>query len=197
LKIVVEENSSKLYVAYYDADGKLGDWDLAITRENKLHPAQMIGMIGFMSNNKCKMAFDNVVVHRGTDRMTTPTHTYTFVNGTNDCVAGGIKDHYACNGCDKLFVKNGDSYVEVDKKDLEITAEGHGYNFVEEVPATEEEFGVKEHYECDACGKLFVEENGVKSYGILVTASPDLLLELMQEDIVETISFVDIWIDLR
>jgi hypothetical protein len=43
----------------------------------------------------------------------------------------------------------------------------------------------------------YVEENGVKSYGILVTASPDLLLELMQEDIVEAISFVDIWIDLR
>lgn len=43
----------------------------------------------------------------------------------------------------------------------------------------------------------YVEENGVKSYGILITASPELLLELLDDEVLDMMSFVDIWIDLR
>ena len=42
----------------------------------------------------------------------------------------------------------------------EIPAKGHTLEKVEAVAATESKEGVKEHYKCAECGKLFLDENG-------------------------------------
>lgn len=41
-----------------------------------------------------------------------------------------------------------------------------------------------------------VEENGVKTYGVVVTATPQALLELMDDDLIYKIDLVDCWIDV-
>jgi hypothetical protein len=42
----------------------------------------------------------------------------------------------------------------------------------------------------------YVEENGVLSYGVVVMASPRLLLEVMDDELVSFVDPVDGWIDL-
>jgi hypothetical protein len=42
----------------------------------------------------------------------------------------------------------------------------------------------------------YVEENGVKTYGVVVTASPQALLKLMDSDRVYEIRLVDGWLDI-
>ena len=42
----------------------------------------------------------------------------------------------------------------------------------------------------------YVEENGVKTYGVVVTASPQELLELMEGDLIYSVYLVDGWLDL-
>ena len=42
----------------------------------------------------------------------------------------------------------------------------------------------------------YVEENGVKTYGVVVTASPQELLQLLDNDLIYSIYLVDGWIDL-
>lgn len=42
----------------------------------------------------------------------------------------------------------------------------------------------------------YVKENGVETYGVVVTASPQVLLELMDHDLVRNIRLIDGWIDI-
>lgn len=42
----------------------------------------------------------------------------------------------------------------------------------------------------------YVEENGVKTYGVVVTATPRTLLELLDSELVYDISLIDGWIDI-
>lgn len=42
----------------------------------------------------------------------------------------------------------------------------------------------------------YVEENGVKAYGVVVTASPQTLLELLDSEVVYDITLIDGWIDI-
>ena len=42
----------------------------------------------------------------------------------------------------------------------------------------------------------YVEKNGVKTYGVVVTASPQALLKLMDSDRVYEIWLVDGWLDI-
>ena len=74
------------------------------------------------------------------------------------CTESGIKDHFVCSDCDKKLLADGDGYVTVSDEDLVIAALGHDYKRVEAVAATCEENGVKEHYKCDRCNKLFVKD---------------------------------------
>lgn len=73
------------------------------------------------------------------------------------CTESGIKDHFVCSDCDKKLLADGDGYVTVSDEDLVIAALGHDYKRVEAVAPTCEEAGVKEHYKCDRCNKLFVK----------------------------------------
>ena len=42
-----------------------------------------------------------------------------------------------------------------------------------------------------------MEENGIKSYGIIVFADAPTLLALLENDLVADINFLETWIDLR
>ena len=42
----------------------------------------------------------------------------------------------------------------------------------------------------------YVEENGVKSYGMVVMATPELLLEVMDNELVSFVDITDAWIDI-
>lgn len=42
----------------------------------------------------------------------------------------------------------------------------------------------------------YVEENGVKTYGVVVTGTPQLLLELMDHEQVYSINLLDCWLDI-
>jgi len=87
-------------------------------------------------------------------------HKYTLVNKTEPtCTENGMKEHYACSSCDKLFELIGGEYVEVTIDSLTLQA-AHSLSKVNEKPATTESEGVKEHFVCSVCDKLFVENNG-------------------------------------
>ena len=51
---------------------------------------------------------------------------------------------------------------ELDRQDVTIKAEGHKLNHVDEVPATATKDGVKAHYECENCDKLFADAQGAQ-----------------------------------
>ena len=42
----------------------------------------------------------------------------------------------------------------------------------------------------------YVEENGVKTYGVVVTGTPQMLLELMDHEQVYGINLLDCWLDI-
>ena len=80
------------------------------------------------------------------------------VNAT--CTQDGMLAHYECSGCDKLFVKDGDEYVEKTETELKIPA-AHDYGeLIAQIDATCITDGMQAHYKCSKCNKLFVKEDG-------------------------------------
>ena len=71
----------------------------------------------------------------------------------------GTKAHYKCSGCSKLFVKDGDNYVEVKEDSLVL----HNLVEVKAKSSTCTEKGNKAYKKCtcEGCGKIYIEnENG-------------------------------------
>ncbi len=92
----------------------------------------------------------------------TPVNTAAHAYGTliaeipGTCSADGTRAHYECSLCHKLFVKGeNDVYTEVAAADLSFVG-AHSYQKIEAVAATALADGVKEHYKCSLCSKLFV-----------------------------------------
>ncbi|MDY4676936.1 MAG: hypothetical protein SO373_07305, partial [Candidatus Borkfalkiaceae bacterium] len=55
-------------------------------------------------------------------------HVYTAVEETpSTCIAAGTKSHYKCNECGKLFVKNGEEYVETAETELALPLAAHSF----------------------------------------------------------------------
>lgn len=56
-------------------------------------------------------------------------HAYIEVEETpSTCIKAGTKSHYKCNECGKLFVKDGDEYVERTEADLALPLAAHSFN---------------------------------------------------------------------
>lgn len=94
------------------------------------------------------------------------------------CTKTGTKEHYKCNTCGKLYLLNADgTYTEVTDKNtlvIDIDATNHKTKFVAEVAAGCEKDGVKAHYECERCGKLFTDAEGkneVKAADLVIGAT--------------------------
>lgn len=79
------------------------------------------------------------------------------------CLSKGVAAHYECVECGKLFVKNGDGkYTEVTEGQLDTALAEHEYSAVAETESTCSKAGAPAHYECDVCGKVFIDVDGKK-----------------------------------
>lgn len=61
----------------------------------------------------------------------TPKHSHKYIEVdevASTCVTPGTKAHYKCEGCDKLFVKDGDKYVETTADELALPLAAHTFN---------------------------------------------------------------------
>ena len=55
-------------------------------------------------------------------------HVYMEVGETpSTCVEAGVKKHYKCDGCGKMFIKDGDEYVETTEADLALPLAAHSF----------------------------------------------------------------------
>ncbi len=62
------------------------------------------------------------------------THEYVLQEKVNaTCLAEGVEAHYTCEGCDKLFVKEGDTYTETTADALKIAIAEHAITGIEVV----------------------------------------------------------------
>lgn len=60
-----------------------------------------------------------------------PKHSHKYIEVdevASTCVTPGTKAHYKCEGCDKLFVKDGDKYVETTADELALPIAAHTFN---------------------------------------------------------------------
>lgn len=60
-----------------------------------------------------------------------PKHSHKYIEVdevASTCVTPGTKAHYKCEGCDKLFVKNGDKYEEITADELALPLAAHTFN---------------------------------------------------------------------
>ena len=79
------------------------------------------------------------------------THSLVKVEGKNaDCNENGMKEHYKCESCNKLFEDATGSAEITDESTLVIPATGHSFVWVTDKEATEAETGLK-HEECTVC----------------------------------------------
>ena len=75
------------------------------------------------------------------------------------CDENGNIAHFECEACGKLFFDK-DGETEITEADVIVPKSGHTMAFHAEISSTCTENGTKEYYECDKCGKKFVDENG-------------------------------------
>ena len=92
------------------------------------------------------------------------------------CTEKGMKAYYECSTCGKLYEDEAGTKEVTDKNTLviDIDATNHKTKFVAEVAAGCEKEGVKAHYECERCGKLFTDAEGkneVKATDLVIGAT--------------------------
>ena len=75
------------------------------------------------------------------------------------CTKAGVKAHYKCVDCGKLFADE-EGEEEITAKDIVIPAKGHSLKRVAKVAATYKKAGTKAHYECKDCHKCFTDAKG-------------------------------------
>ena len=75
--------------------------------------------------------------------------------------ASGVKEHWICTGCNKLFWDK-DGQREATESELLLPQLQHVHTLVHNPgkPATESLLGLKEHWKCSGCGKLFLDKDG-------------------------------------
>ena len=97
-------------------------------------------------------------------------HTYTKVKEiAATCTEDGVALHYSCE-CGKIFVKEGDSYVEKTLADLTIPAAHNYSNIINATASTCTNQGMSAHYICYRCSKCFDENKVEKEKADLMLA---------------------------
>ena len=75
------------------------------------------------------------------------------------CTEGGNSEYYSCSNCGKYFLDE-DGSQEINVDSWNISPKGHSIVHVDAKDPSFNEKGMKEHWKCSACGKLFVDNQG-------------------------------------
>lgn len=73
--------------------------------------------------------------------------------GLGNCVTKGVKEHYKCNDCGKLYIRSGNSYVEKRKSELETEILPN--NHIDSAETLTWTCDDSKHYKICRCGKVF------------------------------------------
>ena len=89
-------------------------------------------------------------------------HKLNFVPKTDATeTTTGVKAHYRCGQCGQLFEdQNGTKETKLAALTIAKLPHTHLLAFVPQIDATQINTGVKAHYKCEGCGKLFVDAQG-------------------------------------
>lgn len=88
--------------------------------------------------------------------MYTSPHDYVRVPAS--CGHPGNIEYYTCSRHgDEYFLKDGEKYNAVSSEDVLVDVE-HTYSYVDEIPSTCDQDGMKAHYECSICHGLAIKE---------------------------------------
>lgn len=83
---------------------------------------------------------------------------YTYVSPQpSDCTTDGMKEHYKCLLCEKIYLINQDKYVEVSIEDITVKA-SHTLKKFDFIPGNCITESIEEYYKCEICEKLFSDE---------------------------------------
>ncbi len=89
------------------------------------------------------------------------------------CEEEGNVEYYTCSACDKYFVLNDGNYNETTLDKIKINPSHKYGNEIALVEASELIHGLKAHYQCQDCHKLFVKDNDGK---YIETSNDDLII---------------------
>lgn len=140
---------------------------------------------GKMEYYKCNTCGKLYVLENGAYKEVTEADLIIKANGHKmtkheevkaTCTEKGMKAYYECSTCGKLYEDEAGTKEVTDKNTLviDIDATNHKTKFVAEVAAGCEKDGVKAHYECERCGKLFTDAEGkneVKAADLVIGAT--------------------------
>ena len=85
------------------------------------------------------------------------THVLTHVDAKNaTCLEKGNVEYYVCDKCKKTF-EDAEGTKEI--KDVTTTGDHDYGTWIDEIPATYDEDGVKGHYECSVCNRNFDKDH--------------------------------------
>ena len=84
---------------------------------------------------------------------------YKIAGKPATCNEPGIKEHWQCSVCKKLF-SDSEGKHETTEAELIVEARGHKLTEVKEVPATCTETGKKAYWKCSVCQKIFSDSEG-------------------------------------
>ena len=102
-------------------------------------------------------------------KIKTEDHTHVYgelvAEVPASCTKDGIKAHYKCSVCSKLYVKDGDSYKETSNDDLVIKATGHTEETTPAVPASCTKAGNTAGKKCSVCGEIIEPSKEIPATG--------------------------------
>ena len=148
------KNQTAKWQQYQDKDGKAGvEWEIPTTSVTiTVEESHNYGEPTWSWNND----FTASAVFTCTDddghTQTVPATVTDEVTTEPTCDKEGLRTYTA------KVTFEGKDYI--DTKTVPIPAKGHTLTAVAEVPATCETAGVKAHWKCDVCGKLFSDAEG-------------------------------------
>lgn len=115
----------------------------------------------------------------------TGEHTLEAVEAKDaTCTEDGVKAHYKCSVCGKLFDGNGEDKKELSADDVKIAA-SHDLEHVAAVEPTAEKAGNIEYWECSVCEKYFSDEDGKEE----ITDKDSVIVPYVAPEVKHTVSF--------
>ena len=102
---------------------------------------------------------DNGIVYHETRIMDLNPVGHSFINipGTEStCYTEGMMPHWCCENCHRYFESDSDPYAAGYESETQfMTPVMHQLSYVESVPASCTQPGIRSHYCCDICGQCF------------------------------------------